>query len=112
MKKEVYTIDAEGMAPGRIASEAARILQGKNKPGYVPSQDNAFCIEIKNAAKMNITGKKMNNYVYYSHSGYPGGLRRRLMKEVPPEFIILHALRKMLPDNSFRKKRLARIKFI
>lgn len=112
MKKEVFTIDAAGKAPGRIAAEAANILQGKNRADWSPSVDNNFHIEIKNAKDLRITGNKASSYAYYSHSGYPGGLKKTLMKDTTPEFMILHAVRKMLPDNTFRKKRIQRIKFI
>jgi large subunit ribosomal protein L13 len=110
MKK--FTIDAAGRAPGRIAAEAANILQGKNCADWSPNKDNDFIVEIKNVKDLRVTGKKLEQYAYYSHSGYPGGLRKTLMKEVTPEFMILHAIRKMLPDNSFRKKRIQRIKFV
>lgn len=112
MKKQVFTIDAAGRAPGRIAAEIAHILQGKNQTDWAPNKDNDFHIEIKNVKDLRVTGKKLENYAYYSHSGYPGGLRKTLMKEVTPEFMVLHAVRKMLPDNSFRKKRIQRIKFV
>jgi large subunit ribosomal protein L13 len=112
MTKEVFTIDAAGRAPGRIAADIAHILQGKNRVDWAPNKDNAVIVEVKNVKNLTVTGNKLENYPYYSHSGYPGGLRKTLMKDVTPEFMVLHAVRKMLPDNSFRKPRLQRIKFV
>lgn len=112
MAKEVYKIDAAGRAPGRIASEIAKVLQGKNKADWMPTKDNGTIIEISGADKMRITGKKREQHTYYSYSGYPGGLKRKLMKNVTPEFIILHAVKSMMPSNRLLKARMQRIKFI
>lgn len=112
MEKEIYKINAEGNAPGRIASEAAKVLQGKNKADWMPNKDNGTVIEISGADKMKITGKKREQHTYYSYSGYPGGLKRKLMKNVTPEFIILHAIKSMMPNNKLLKARMQRIKFV
>lgn len=112
MQREVYKINAEGRAPGRIATEAALILQGKNKASWIPSKDNDTIIEISGADKIRITGKKRDQYTYYHFSGYPGGLKRKKMKEVSPEFIILHAIKSMMPNNRLLRERMKRIKFV
>lgn len=112
MTKEVYKIDAAGHAPGRIASEIAKVLQGKNKADWMPNKDNGTVIEISNVAKMKITGKKLEQHIYYTYSGYPGGLKRKLMKNAAPEFMVLHAVKSMMPSNKLLKARMQRIKFV
>ena len=105
----IYKIDATDRAPGRIATEIVNILQGKNKPDWAPNVDNNNLVEVSNADKIKITGNKMEDKIYYNHSGYHGGLRARLMKELSSEEIIKRAVSKMLPKNRFRDKRLKRI---
>ena len=112
MTKEVYKIDAAGRAPGRIASEIAKVLQGKNKADWMPTKDNDTVIEVSNVAKIKITGKKLEQHTYYTYSGYPGGLKKKLMKNVTPEFMVLHAVKSMMPSNRLLKARMQRIKFI
>lgn len=112
MEKDIYKINAEGRAPGRIASEAAVVLQGKNKAGWIPSKDNDTIVEIRGADKMRITGKKRDQYTYYHFSGYPGGLKKKKMKEVTPKFIIIHAVKSMMPNNRLLKERMKRIRFV
>ena len=109
MAQTIYKIDAKGKAPGRVATEIVNILQGKNKPDWAPNVDNSNVVEVSNADKMKITGNKMEDKIYYDHSGYPGGLRERRMKELSPLEIIKRAVSKMLPKNRFRDKRLKRI---
>lgn len=111
MAKEIYKIDAAGKAPGRIASEIAKVLQGKNKVDWISTKDNDTVIEISGADKIKITGKKREQRIYYHYSGYPGGLKKKLMKNVTSEFIILHAVKSMLPANRLLKARMKRIKF-
>ena len=97
-----YVIDAEGKTLGRLASEVASILRGKNKPIYTPHVDCGDNVIVINAEKINVTGKKRKDKVYTSYSGFPGG-----KKEVPfdemqakkPEEIIRHAVKGMLPDG-------------
>lgn len=112
MKGEVYKIDAAGRAPGRVASEIAKVLQGKNKADWVPNKDNDTVIEVANAGKAKITGKKLEQRVYYHYSGYPGGLKRKSMKNVSPEYIIIHAVKSMMPSNRLLKARMKRLKFV
>ena len=97
-----YVIDAEGMNLGRVATKAASILRGKHKPTYTPSVDCGDYVIIINAAKVNLTGNKLNDKMYYNHSGYPGGLRERTAKEMVenyPEEMMERAIKGMLPKG-------------
>ena len=97
-----YVIDAEGVALGRVASKAAKILMGKNKPTYTPHVDCGDNIIIINASKVVLTGNKLNDKVYYDHSGYTGGLRERtakVMKENYPVEMVERAVKGMLPKG-------------
>jgi large subunit ribosomal protein L13 len=93
-------VDAENQTLGRMSSEIAKILQGKNKPSYTPHVDTGDHVIIINAEKVAMTGNKMNKKVYIRHTGYPGGQRFMTPKEAlvkKPEFIIENAVRHMLP---------------
>lgn len=102
VKRDWYIIDAEGKPLGRVASKAAHILRGKNKPIYTPHIDTGDYVIIINAEKAVLTGDKLNKKVYYNHSGYPGGLRERtakVMKEKYPVEMVERAVKGMLPKN-------------
>jgi large subunit ribosomal protein L13 len=75
VKRSWYVIDAEGKSLGRVAVKAASMLRGKNKPTYEPSQETGDFVVIINAEKVNVTGRKRQNKMYYHHTGYPGGLK-------------------------------------
>ena len=95
-----YVVDAENQTLGRISSEIAKILQGKNKPSYTPNIDTGDHVIIINAEKVALTGKKMTDKVYIRHTGYPGGQRFMTPKEAlvkTPEFILENAISHMLP---------------
>ena len=97
-----YVIDAEGMNLGRVATKAASILRGKHKPTFTPHVDCGDYVIIINAAKVNLTGNKLNDKMYYNHSGYPGGLRERTAKEMVenyPEEMMERAIKGMLPKG-------------
>jgi large subunit ribosomal protein L13 len=97
-----YVIDAEGETLGRLASKAANILRGKHKPTYTPNMDCGDYVIIINASKVNLTGNKLTDKIYYDHSGYTGGLRERtakVMKESYPEEMIERAIKGMLPKG-------------
>jgi len=97
-----YVIDAEGKSLGRVASLAATYLRGKNKPTYTPHIDCGDYIIVINASKVNLTGNKLENKMYYNHSMYTGGLRERtakVMREEYPEEMIERAVKGMLPHN-------------
>ncbi|MBQ6135650.1 MAG: 50S ribosomal protein L13 [Bacilli bacterium] len=102
VERKWYVIDAEGKALGRVASLAASYLRGKNKPTYTPNIDCGDYIIIVNASKVNLTGNKLDDKMYYNHSMYQGGLRQRTartMRELYPEEMIERAVKGMLPHN-------------
>lgn len=106
------TIDAAGRAAGRVAAEAACLLQGKATAAYAPNVDAPVSVEVRNAAKIRVTGKKMEQKEFFRHSGYPGGLRRDQLQKVmanSPAKVIEHAVRGMLPKNRLRQPRLNRL---
>ena len=102
VERKWYVIDAEGKSLGRVASLAATYLRGKNKPTYTPHIDCGDYIIIVNASKVNLTGNKLENKMYYNHSQYTGGLRERTaktMREKYPEEMVERAVKGMLPHN-------------
>jgi large subunit ribosomal protein L13 len=109
--KRWYLVDAEGKTLGRLASVVAATLRGKTKPTYTPHADMGDFVVVVNADKVALTGNKESQKMYYRHSGYPGGLRQRSVREVRerhPERIVRNAVRGMLPrnvlgDRQFRK---------
>jgi len=111
--RDTVKIDATGRSIGRIASEAATLLIGKHKPTYEPNRDMGDIVEISNAAQVKITGNKLDQKTYYRHSGYPGGLKEKLLKEVmdkDPADAIRRAVKNMLPKNRLQKGRMKRLK--
>ena len=97
-----YVIDAQGESLGRVAAKAAHILRGKHKPTFTPHIDCGDYIIVINASKVNLTGNKLENKMYYNHSMYTGGLRERtakVMREEYPEEMIERAVKGMLPHN-------------
>ena len=102
VKREWFVIDAEGKNLGRVASKAATILRGKHKAIFTPHVDCGDYVIIINASKVNLTGKKLDNKMYYNHSGYPGGLRERtarVMRDNYPEEMLERAIKGMLPKG-------------
>ena len=108
-----YVVDADGMVLGRLASQVANILRGKNKPIYTPNMDTGDYVIIINAPKAVLTGKKLDQKIYYKHSGYAGGLKetpyRRLLAE-KPEFAVQHAIIGMLPKGPLGRKMAKKMK--
>ena len=102
VERKWYVVDADGMTLGRLASQVAAILRGKNKPTYTPHCDTGDYVIVINAAKVVLTGKKLDQKVYYHHSGYVGGLKEtkysKLMAE-KPEFAVKHAILGMMPKG-------------
>ncbi len=97
-----YVVDAEGMTLGRLASEVAKILRGKNKPIFTPHMDTGDYVIVVNAEKVKVTGKKLDQKIYYHHSGYVGGLKETTLKEKlarKPEQVIELAVKGMLPKG-------------
>ena len=102
LKREWFVIDAEGKSLGRVASKAATILRGKHKAIYTPNVDCGDYVIIINASKVNLTGNKLDDKMYYNHSDYPGGLRERTareMREKYPEEMLQRAIKGMLPKG-------------
>ncbi len=102
VERKWYLIDAEGQTVGRLASEIAKILSGKNKPIYTPHMDAGDYVIVINAEKVSLTGKKLRNKIYFHHTGYPGGGKYATAGEWLkkfPERIIEHAVKGMLPKN-------------
>mgnify|MGYP002512595322 CR=1 FL=1 len=100
--KKWYVIDAEGVTLGRLASEVASILRGKNKPQYAPNVDMGDYVIIVNAEKIAVTGKKLEQKIYYNHSDYVGGMKETTLKEMlakKPERVIELAVKGMLPKG-------------
>ena len=97
-----YVVDAEGLSLGRLAAKVATVLRGKHKPTYTPHVDCGDFVIVVNASKVNLTGNKLDNKIYYNHSGYTGGLRERTareMKEKYPVEMVERAIKGMLPHN-------------
>ena len=97
-----YVIDAEGMTLGRLASEAAKILRGKNKPIFTPHEDTGDYVIIVNAEKVRVSGKKLDQKIYYHHSAYVGGMKEttlRVMLDQKPEKVLELAVKGMLPKG-------------
>ncbi|HNP79371.1 MAG TPA: 50S ribosomal protein L13 [Candidatus Pacearchaeota archaeon] len=112
--KKDFTIDAKGKVLGRLATEIALILQGKNSVDYMPNKDIEHFVIVKNIEKIKITGRKMEDKIYFSHSGYLGGDKYTPMKvifEKNPGDILVRAVSGMLPKNRLRARRIKRIKF-
>ncbi len=105
--KKWVLIDASGQSIGRVATIAATILRGKDKPYFTPNADIGDNVVIINANKVKVTGKKMTQEFYYRHSGYTGNIKSFMMRDVlqsNPEFAIEHAVRLMLPKNRLGRK--------
>lgn len=97
-----HVIDANGLALGRVATDAAKLLQGKHKAIYTPFLDTGDHVVILNVAKVKLTGRKEEQKVYHRHSGYPGGLREdraKVVRAVQPERMMEQAVRGMLPKS-------------
>ena len=113
IEREWCLVNAEGKTLGRLASEIANVLRGKHKPIYTPHLDCGDYVIVINADKVRVTGRKLDQKVYYHHSGYPGGiksisLRDQLQKH--PERVLEAAVRGMLPKNALGRKMMRKLK--
>lgn len=107
-----YIIDAKDQVLGRMSSEVAKILTGKNKSSYTPHEDHGDYVIIINAKDVVLTGKKLDKKMYYNHSGYPGGLRVRsakTMKEQYPTEMVYRAIWGMVPHNRLGRKQIKKL---
>jgi large subunit ribosomal protein L13 len=112
-QRQWYVVDAQDYVLGRLASNIASILRGKNKPAFAPHQDLGDFIVVINAEKVKLTGKKAEQKTYFRHSGYPGGAKTisfREMIEKHPERVIENAVRLMLPKNTLGRNMLKKLK--
>ena len=113
IERKWYVIDAGGKTLGRLASEAASILRGKNKPVFTPHIDTGDYVIIINAEKVQVTGKKRKEKIYKRHTGYPGGLREitfeKLQAKAPGE-IIRHAVKGMMPNGKLGRQMFKKLK--
>ena len=102
IERKWYVVDADGVTLGRLASEIAKVLRGKNKPIFTPHEDTGDYVIVINAEKVNVTGKKLDQKMYYSHSDYVGGLKETTLKDMlqkHPERVVEHAVKGMLPKG-------------
>ena len=113
IKRKWRIVDAENKVLGRIATEIADMLRGKDKPTFAPHMDTGDFVVVVNAEKVRLTGKKLADKVYYRHSGYPGGLTGITAGELlekKPEQLLISAVNGMLPKNKLRKVFLRKLK--
>ena len=112
IERKWYLVDATGLELGRMSSEVAKILRGKNKPEYTPHIDTGDDVVIVNADKVKVTGKKLDQKIYYHHSEYVGGMKEttlREMMEKKPTFAVEHAIKGMLPKGPLGKKCISKL---
>ncbi len=113
IERRWWVVDAEGKILGRLASEVAKILRGKHKPYFAPHLDTGDYVIVINAAKIRVTGKKLDDKIYYRHSGYPGGLRSTTLAEMlkkRPTRVMRLAVRGMLPHNRLGRAMMRKLK--
>ena len=102
IERKWYVVDAADYTLGRLASQVAAVLRGKNKPTYTPSMDCGDNVIVINAEKVQLTGKKLDQKIYYNHSEYVGGMKETTLREMmdkKPEYVIDHAVKGMLPKG-------------
>ncbi len=108
-----FMVDAEDLIVGRLAVKNATVLRGKHKPTYTPHVDTGDFVVVVNADKVRFTGNKLDQKMYWWHTGHPGGIRGRTAKEMlerKPEDVLIAAVRGMLPKNSLGRKMLSKLK--
>lgn len=112
IERKWYVVDAEGQTLGRLASQVASVLRGKNKPTYTPSMDTGDYVIVVNADKVKVTGKKLDQKVYYRHSDYVGGMKETTLKELmakKPEDVINFAVKGMLPKGPLGRQMIKKL---
>jgi len=108
-----FVIDAKDQVLGRLATKAARLLIGKDKPSFTPYLDSGDHVVVINADQIRMTGNKVEQKMYYSHSGYPGGLKEvpaKRVRETRPEWVVREAIVGMLPKNKLRARRAKKLR--
>lgn len=112
IERKWYVIDAQGQTLGRLSSEIAKILRGKNKPTYTPFIDTGDNVVVINAEKVKVTGKKMDQKIYYNHSDYPGGMKETTLREMlvkEPTDVITLAVKGMLPKGPLGRSMITKL---
>ena len=112
INREWYVVDATGHTLGRLASEIASILRGKNKPTFTPHIDTGDYVIVVNADKITVTGKKLDQKVYHHHSGWVGGMKETTLKEMldkKPEAVIEKAVKGMLPKGPLGREKITKL---
>jgi len=107
VERKWYVVDAAGLPLGRVAAEVAAILRGKKKPIYTPHVDTGDYVIVINADKVRVTGKKLDQKIYFRHSDYVGGVKTLTLREMmnkKPEMVVEHAVRGMIPHNALGKQ--------
>jgi large subunit ribosomal protein L13 len=113
IKRDWYVVDAEGKTLGRLATQIADTLRGKRKPQYTPHTDTGDFVIVVNAEKIHVTGQKLDQKKYWRHSGYPGGIKNRTLREQlerRPTEVIRKAVKGMLPRNRLAAAQLTKLK--
>ena len=113
VEKQWFVVDADGLVLGRLAAGVARVLRGKHKPIFSPHVDTGDFVIIINAGKVRVTGKRVEQKSYFSYSGYPGGAKVRMFKDLirsNPRFVVEHAVRGMLPHNRLGRRIMKKLK--
>ena len=113
IERRWYVVDAEGKTLGRLATRIADALRGKDKPTYTPHVDTGDFVIVVNAEKIQVTGNKLDQKIYYRHSGYPGGLKERTLREQldrRPTEVLRVAVKGMLPRNKLSRAQLTKLK--
>ena len=109
IERKLHKIDATDKAVGRLATQIATYLRGKNKPEFIPNIDGGDIVEVSNLNKLKFTGKKLDQKTYYHYSGYPGGMKEKKMNKLEPADVLRRAVRDMLPPVKFRQDMLKRL---
>ena len=112
INREWYVVDATDQTLGRLAAQVANVLRGKNKPTYTPHIDTGDYVVIINAEKIKVTGKKLDQKIYYNHSGYVGGMKETTLREMlakKPEEVVRKAVKGMLPKGPLGREMITKL---
>ena len=112
IERKWYVVDATGYTLGRLSSEIAKVLRGKNKPVFTPHVDTGDYVIIINAEKIKVTGKKLDQKIYYNHSDYVGGMKETTLKDMlakKPTYVVEHAVKGMLPKGPLGRQMMSKL---
>ena len=112
IERKWFIVDATGHTSGRLASEVANVLRGKNKPVFTPHVDTGDYVIIINAEKIKVTGKKLDQKIYYNHSDYVGGMKETTLKDMlakKPTYVVEHAVKGMLPKGPLGRQMMSKL---